>query len=242
MARVHKLALVIMVSALLGASASPAFATPFTVNLQGQWGYIDFEYLFEPRGGNLDVAWAFDDAIRATGAATSTPGTALHGVFGMSLTFADVADQDPSSNVGYFPGAMTGRLWFGDTTYSIIPTDVWVDAAGSIAFSLSTGFSGPNLTANGYTFRPGYLQFFTLSGPAFASTAVTPAAFTNPAYWSLPHNPMWIGFNGAQELLFANVDVASVTVPEPSTLLSLSGAVLGFAAWRRSRTKAGSGH
>jgi hypothetical protein len=213
-----------------------ASAAPVTVNFAGGFGFQDFEYLFDPRDPP-NISWAFDDAIRATGAVTSAPGQYVFGNWFLSLTFdTDVADVHASPDIGHFPGAVTGRVWLGDTVYAFA-TDAFAERGHGIGLVPPVALSGPTLKAGGFTFAPVMLYQFQIFRSGADSDALDPSHVAN---WTAGFIMEFKGSDGRSfsgHELGGGFNVVNVTVPEPSVLptVTLGLFAAGFVAHARRR-------
>jgi hypothetical protein len=203
--------------------ASPAAAAPVTLVFAGDFGFTDFEYLSLPRDQD-PLAWSFDDAMRAIGAVTSTPGQYATGPLRFSLSFdLSVADQDASLDYGLFPGAVNGSVSLGNAVYTFA-SDLFTARGG--VFGLSPlNVQGATLHAGGYAFAPSTMAFH-FSGPAAPSDLFDLA---NAAGFQAL---FLMSFNGSQHTLGGNANVLRVSVPEPAALLPVAVGLIGAVLFR----------
>jgi len=214
------LRLLLCVPVLL-ALAAPVSAAPITINFEGQWNFLDFEWKYVGCEV-LPEQCAFVQGLAALGV---TDGSTIS--FSLTLD-TQTPDSDPSVTYGLYANAATGHLGLGSNSYSLAPTSVTVAAGQPGQLNLFGSLGGPALHGYGMTMLPAYFQFM-LSNVGFASDVLT-SNLTNFSAWS---PSIFVGFRaaggGGLNLGVAQLHVTSV--PEPNTLTTLSGILLAIGVY-----------
>lgn len=219
---------------LLVLLATPAKASPITINFEGEWLFHDFEWKFVGCQV-LPEQCAFVQGLAAIGV------NEFSKIY-FSLTLdSQTGWANPS---GVYTGPASGQVRLGSASYSLHQTSFSLSTGQSCGGGncggmnvLGGGLAGPALFGYGLTMLPSYFQL-TSSGPSLGSASLSSQSLANIASWS---TFMTVGFTpagvGGLHLGHVNLHVTSVSVPEPSTLVLMSGALIaGLVCLRRRRT------
>jgi hypothetical protein len=211
--------------------ASPVSAGPITINFAGQFALHDIGST-SPEFLSLQAALAAQGVVPLSGLGSGSPV-----VFSMTVNPDATADALGS----YANALVSAEFTVGALSYSTGPSAI--SSIGGVRTQISPAF-GPTLAANGLIFPPVWMQFVS-GGPGFPTLG---AALGDINSWSNslaflsfhpPGNPPPDPSQGFSQGFLATsaLHVTSVSVPEPGTLLILSGALLvaGLPRARRSR-------
>ncbi len=179
------------------------------------------------------------------------PGGSIHAHAGSVRSLADVRHGCPRSRPFSHPGRLSWRrnwevlVWrccvFHRPNGRLVDARLSVSSIGAICpggVSLSAfTFSGPTLSAGGFTFAPGNFMccYDSHGGPTgFTSDALSLSNFAGATNWQ----PLLrLGFNRVTHELSAWGPVVSISVPEPSSFVMLSSALFAFVAWSKRRSR-----
>jgi hypothetical protein len=205
------LAIVGVVGLLSLVAVRPASAVPLTINYAGQWNFLEFEWKFLGCAA-VPEQCAFVSAMSSIGVAAGSP-------ISLSLTFSNAA-------LGGQPGNVSGVLGLGQASYQLTNASVGLGTTGPCFYAVCygqlgfiSGFSGPSLLGGGYTFAPNILTGNPLTGALDLAVAFSLLG---------PSGPLGTHI-GQMQMNVVN------TVPEPSSMGLMLGAIAGLWTLKRKR-------
>jgi hypothetical protein len=194
-------------------SSQPASASPITLNYVGYWGYYN------------PIPIGYADIVVQTG-------YAAYGIYqdtpvSFSMTINPNSTALPVGS-GYFlypEGLVGGALRVGGLTYTLLPGGLSVDWKRDFIYGANV--VGPSVTgSNGFTLTMQALQFNQVNNPMYLG---------NVTIWQQVF--MFMDFGTSEPPVFAGLTLESVSVPEASSLVAVTGALLTLVAIQIRRRK-----